>query len=157
MATSKRYTILQAIVTALKTITTASYNTTVKYVSTDLNIDHPDQLDKNKFPACFPYDDDEIKEGLAVFGSTGDNMISTLTIVITSMIYSRVSSQNILKRANLIQDIEKVMVTDTGISNLLIELPDPVSVMTDKGFFKNYAVFDQTFSCKYTYVHSTGG
>lgn len=155
---SIRYDILQAIVTALGTITTTNhYNTTVKYVSTDLNIDHPDQLDKNKFPACFPYDDDEIKEGLAVFGSAGDNMISTLTIVITSMIYSRVSSRNILKRANLIQDIERVMVTDTALSALLIEPVSPKNITTDKGFFKNYSVWDATFDAQYTYVHSTGG
>ena len=157
MATPKRYTILQAVVTALGTIKTPGYNTTVAYVSTDMNIDHPDQLDKNKFPACFPYDEDETKEALAIFGSAGDNMKSTLTIVITSMIYSRISSQNTLKRANLIQDIERKMVTDAGISNLLIELPTPKTVMTDKGFFKNYSVFDQTFECVYTYVHSTGG
>lgn len=158
MATPKRYEILQAIITALGTIkVTNGYNTTVAYVSSDLNIDHPDELDKNKFPACFPYDDEESKEALAIFGSAGDNMQSVLSIVITCMLYSRIASQNTAKRANMIQDVERVMVTNTGISNLLIELPTPTRIITDKGFFKNYAVWDQEFTCLYSYVHNTGG
>lgn len=155
---SIRYDILQAIITALGTITKANgYNTDIAYVSSDLDIDHPDQLDKNKFPACFPYDEDETKDALAIFGDVGDNMQSTLVITITCMVYSRVSSQNALKRTNFMQDIEKVMVTDTGISNLLIELPSPKKVMTDKGFFKNYSTWEQTFECTYIYRHDTGG
>ena len=158
MATPKRYNILQAVIAALKTITVANgYNTTVAYVSDDLDIDHPDQLDKNKFPACFPYDAEETKEPLAIFGGPGDNMQSTLTIIITCMIYSRIKSQNIAKRADMMQDVERVMVTNTDLSALLLELPDPKMIVTDKGFFGNYSVWDQTFHMTYTYVHSTGG
>lgn len=155
---SARYNILQAVITALGTITTGNgYNTTVKYVSDDLNIDHPDQVDKNKFPALFPYDDDEAKDALAIFGGAGDNMQSTLTITVTCMIYSRIKSQNTLKRTNLIQDVEKVIVTDAALSALLIEYPSPIAIITDKGFFGNYSVWDQNFACTYVYVHSTGG
>ena len=155
---SARYDILQAVMTALATITvTNGYNTTVSTVSDDLNIDHPDQVSKSKFPALFPYDDEERKEALAIFGGAGDNMQSTLTIVVTCMIYSRIKSQNVLKRANLIQDVEKVMVTDTALAALLIEIPTPTVIVTDKGFFGNYSVWDQNFDCTYIYVHSTGG
>ncbi len=156
---SARYNILQAVMTALETITVANgYNTTVKSVSDDLNVDHPDQVSKNKFPALFPYDDDESKEALAVFGgSAGDNMQSTLTIIVTCMIYSRIKSQNVLKRANLMQDIEKVMVTNAALTALLIEYPTPTTILTDKGFFENYSVWDQSFQMTYIYRHDTGG
>ncbi len=155
---SERYDILQAVITALGLITIGNgYNTTVKYVSSDLNVDHPDQLDKKRFPACFPYDANEVRSPLAIFGSAGDNMQSTLDITIFCMIYSRTASQNTLKRANMIQDIEKAIVTNTALTALLIEQASPTTIITDRGYFKNYSVWDQNFTATYSYIDTTGG
>ena len=157
MATSIRYKIIQEIKDVLEAITKAnSYLTNVKYVSDKLTLKQPEEMDGNKLPACFILDEDETKEALALFGGAGEDMTSILTVSITSIVYSK-TADTILARTNLIQDIEKAMVTDADLLALLIELPSPISVETDNGYFGNYSVFKQTFECNYIYNHETGG
>lgn len=154
---SVRYQIVQAVIDALEEITIANgYNTDVEYVSSNLNIEHPDQLDKNQFPCCFPYDDDEEKEVMTLYYDTDDDILSKLTIIVTSMVYDK-SGETLLKRTNLMKDVEKTMLNNTTLNALLLEEPDPMEITTDKGFFTNYSVFDQKFLLKYTYSHTTGG
>lgn len=156
MADSERYLILTTVVAALKKITIANgYNTDVAYVSEKLQLKHPQELDKNKFPACFPIDGDEIKESSSI-GSAGDNMLSMFIIEITSMVYDR-SGDTAEARSDLIQDVEKAMVTDATLRALLLERPSPTRVETDKGYFGNYSVFLQEFELQYLYNHAVGG
>ena len=156
---SMRYQILNAVVDALETISIANgYNTDLKYVSTIFNVKHPEEIDKNKLPACFPYDDTESKAPLSIFdnGEIFDDMLATMQVIVTSVVFDR-AADTALKRTNLIQDIEKCLVTDAGLLALLLEKPSPLSVETDRGYFGMYSVFDQTFQLQYVYNHLTGG
>jgi len=156
---SMRYQILNAVVDALETISIVNgYNTDLKYVSTIFNIKHPEEIDKVKLPACFPYDDSETKSGMSLFDNDGvyDDMLATMQVIVTSVVYDR-AGDTALKRTNLIQDVEKCLVTDAGLLALLLEKPSPVSVETDRGYFGMYSVFDQTFQLQYIYNHLTGG
>jgi hypothetical protein len=156
---SMRYQILNAVVDALETISIANgYNTDLKYVSTIFNVKHPEEIDKNQLPACFPYDDTESKAPLSIFdnGEVFDDMLATMQVIVTSVVFDR-AADTALKRTNLIQDIEKCLVTDDSLLALLLEKPSPLSVETDRGYFGMYSVFDQTFQLQYLYNHLTGG
>lgn len=154
--------ILDAFVDALENISIANgYNTNVNYVSETLTIQHPNEIDAGNLPACFPIDDTEQKEQLATLGVDVD-MKSTLTVIVTSVVYSR-SGSTADQRAGLLQDVEKAIVTNTTLFNratgegLLLEPASPISVDTDKGYFGSYSVFDQSFECEYVYNFDTGG
>ena len=157
MANSIRYNIIQEVKDAVESITKSNdYLTNVKFVSDSLTIKHPEDLDKNKLPACFILDEDETKEPLSFFGGAGEDMMSTFTVSITSIVFSR-TGDTILPRTNLLQDIEKAIVTDAAILALLIEPASPTTVETDQGYFGNYSVFKQTFEMQYIYNHTGGG
>ena len=157
MAASIRYNIIQEVKDAVESITKSNgYLTNVKSVSDKLTIQHPEEIDKNKFPACFILDEDEAKEAFTLFHATDPDMNSIFTLSITSIVYDK-QGNTILKRTNLMQDIEKAIVTDAGIRALLIELPSPTTVETDQGYFGNYSVFKQTFEMQYIYNHTGGG
>ena len=153
---SKRYLILTAVVAALEKITVANgYSTDVAYVSDVLELKHPEKMDKNQFPACFPIGADEDKES-ATIGISGDNMVSVLTMDIVSMVYDyHGDTQQI--RDDLIRDIEKAIVTDTDLGALLLERPSPTTVETDRGYFGRYSVTSQEFEVTYRYNHTEGG
>ena len=156
---SARYQILEAVVAALKTIKkSAGYNTDLACVSTVFDIKHPEEIDKNKVPACFPYDDTESKSPLSLFDNAGSaaDMLATMQVIVTSVVYDR-AGDTALKRTNLLQDVEKCLVSNTGLLGLLIEKPSPLSVETDRGYFGMYSVFYQTFQLQYVYNHLTGG
>ena len=153
---SERETILNAVIAALGTISVVNgYATDVKYVSDKLKLKHPQELDKNKFPACFPIDGDEVKEGYAI-GTSGDNVLSTITIIVTSMVYED-DGDTLTARSDLIKDVEKAIVTDAALTALLIERATPTTVETDKGYFDRYSVFSQEFELRYLYNHESGG
>jgi len=157
MATTIRYDIIQEFKSILESVTVANgYVTNVAYVSDKLKIEHPEELDKDKFPACFILDEDETKEPLSIFSTAGEDMQSTLTISVTSIVFDR-SGDTALARTNLMVDIEKAVVGDAGLLALLNEQASPTSVETDQGYFGNYSVFKQKFDCVYLYAHATGG
>jgi hypothetical protein len=156
---SLRYRILNAVVYALQDISIDNgYNTDLKYVSTIFNVKHPEEIDKKNLPACFPYDDTESKSPLSLYDNEGafDDMLATMQVIVTSVVYDR-AGDTALKRTNLLQDIEKAMVTNETLLELLLEKPSPLSVETDRGYFGMYSVFDQTFQLQYVYNHLTGG
>ena len=154
---SIRYDIIQEIKSILEDITVANgFNTNVAFVSDKMNIEHPEGLDGDQLPACFILDEDEIKEPLAFFGGTGEDMTSTLSISVTSIIFDR-EGDTILARTDLMVDIETAIVGDAGLLALLIEPASPTTTETDQGYFGNYSVFKQTFDCVYIYEHATGG
>jgi len=156
-AESERYFILSKVIEVLETISKANgYLTDVNYVSEDLDLEHPEQLDKNKFPALFPIDGDELKEAMAFFGGPGDDMKSTMELVVTGMIHEPLGS-TALPRSNLIKDVEKALVMNDELTALLLERISPTRVVTDKGFFGNYSVFDMVFELTYVYDHEEGG
>ena len=152
---SERYVILTTIIAALEGITVAGgYSTDVAYVSETLKLKHPEELDKNKFPACFPIDADEVKEQMTI----GDeyNLLATLGVVITSMVFDP-HGRTAEARSELIRDVERAMVNNVALNALLLMPPQPTKVETDKGFFGNYSVFSQEFELQYVYNHATGG
>ena len=152
---SARYEILTTVVTALEGITVAGgYATDVAYVSDTLKLRHPEELDKNKFPACFPIDGDETKEQMTI----GDdyNVLAVLTLIVTSMVFDSLG-QTLEARSDLIQDVEKAIVNNVALNALLLMPSQPETVETDKGYFGNYSVFSQEFALKYVYNHEVGG
>ncbi len=156
-AQSERYFILSKVIEVLQTISKANgYLTDVQYVSETLDIKHPQELDKNKFPALFPVDGDEVKEAFALFGGTGDDMQSTIELIVTGMIYDNTGA-TALARSNLIKDVEKAIVMDEELTALLMERASPTRVVTDKGYFGNYSLFDMVFEMVYIYDHEEGG
>ena len=157
MAASIRYNIIQEIKDAVEAILVVNgYLTNVAFVDDKMKIQHPEELDGDEFPACFILDEDETKEALSFFGGAGEDMQSIFTVSITSIIFDR-SGDTILARTNLLQDIEKAIVTDAAILALLIEPASPTTVETDQGYFGNYSVFKQTFEMQYIYNHTGGG
>ncbi len=154
---SIRYDIIQEIKSILEDISVANgFNTNVAFVSDKMKIEHPEELDGDELPACFILDEAETKEPLAFFGGTGEDMTSTLSISVTSIVFSR-TGDTILARTDLMVDIEKAIVGDAGLLALLIEPASPTVTETDQGYFGNYSVFKQTFDCVYIYEHATGG
>lgn len=154
---SIRYDIIQEIKSILEGITVVNgYNTDVAFVSDKLRIENPEELDTNKLPACFILDEDETKEPLTIFSDTGKDMMSTLSISVTSIIYDK-EGDTLLARTNLLVDIEAAIVSDAELVAMLIEPASPTTVETDQGYFGNYSVFKQTFSCQYIYAHAGGG
>ncbi len=154
---SIRYDIIQEIKSILEDISVANgFNTNVAFVSDKLKIEHPQELDGDEMPACFILDESEVKEPLSFFGGPDEDMQSTLSISVTSIIFNR-EGDTILARTDLMVDIEKAIVGDAGLLALLIEPASPTTVETDQGYFGNYSVFKQTFDCQYIYAHAEGG
>ena len=154
---SIRYDIIQEFKSILESITVANgYNTDVAFVSDKLIIKVPNDLDGDKMPACFILDENETKEPFSIFSVAGEDMQSTLTISVTSIVFDR-SGDTAMARTDLIVDIESAVVSDAGLLALLIEPASPTTTETDQGYFGNYSVFKQSFDCVYIYNHSGGG
>jgi len=147
---SIRYDIITEIKSILEDIDAVSF------VSDKLKIEHPEELDKNKLPACFILDEDETKEALTIFSDTNKDMTSIFTFSITSIVYSK-TGDTLKARTDLMVDIEAAIVSDAGLLALLIEPASPTIVETDQGYFGNYSVFKQTFTCQFIYAHAGGG
>ncbi len=150
MATSIRYNIIQEFKSILEDIST------VNFVSDKLTIKNPNELDGKEFPACFILDEDETREPHTIFSDTGEDMISTFSVSVTSIVFDR-KGDTLLARTNLMVAIEAAIVGDAELLALLIEPASPTTVETDQGYFGNYSVFKQTFDCQYTYAHAGGG
>lgn len=147
---SIRYDIIQEFKSILEDIDS------VNFVSDKLKIEHPQELDGDELPACFILDETETKEALTIFSDGGDDMTSVFSVSVTSIVFDR-EGDTLLARTNLMVAIEAAIVTDADLIAMLIMAPSPETVETDQGYFGNYSVFKQTFSCQYTYAHATGG
>ncbi len=138
-----------------KTIAALSALTSITTVSE--SIKHWEELDKNGFPYSFPIDTDEEKDFFTLTQSTGADMESNLTILVTSMVYSRKNATRDA-RCNLIRDIEQALVTSTAMQSVSGFLTiQPTRVVTDKGTIPNYSVWDQEFMIRYIYESENGG
>ncbi len=146
MADSTRLDIMQAVTTLLEG--TSGVN------SVSEKMEHWEQIDPENIPACFPLDTDEEKEP-AMIGSSGNNMIGTLTVVVTTIVYSA-TDETQQTRTDMIMAIEKSMVNDSALIALTQEIR-PIRVVTDKGQYLNYSIFDQEFEIDYRYSATTGG
>ena len=149
MADPIRTQIIDKVISALSAVTTI---TTVSE-----SIKHWEELDKNGFPYAFPVDTDETKEPFTLQASTGADMLSTLTILVTGMVYS---GTNVTRatRVRMIRNVEKALVTSAAlkaITGFLWILP--TRVVTDKGSIPNYSIWDQEFQIQYIYESSDGG
>ena len=157
MANSVRQNIMVAVVSSLTNIASGStYATDVKFVSE--NIKHWAEVDNSKFPAVFPIDTDETKESFTFRpDGTAYDMKSTLTILVTSYLYSRTGVTS-TARGNLLRDIEKAMMNATAMTTIanVIDIR-PMRVTTDQGTLDNYSIHDQEFAIDYLYNHADGG
>ena len=157
MANSVRQQIMVAVVSSLTNITTDNgYQTDVEFVSE--NIKHFSELGTDKFPAIFPIDTDETKESFTFRESTSaQDMKSTLTVLVTSYLYSR-TGVTVQARSDLLRDIEKALMNATAMTTISnIYDIRPMKVTTDQGTIENYSVHDQEFAIDYTYNHADGG
>jgi len=157
MANSIRQQVMVAVVSSLSNISEYNgYQTDVRFVSE--NIKHFSELDTDKFPAIFPIDTNEAKESFTFRpDSTAGDMKSTLTILVTSYLFSR-TGVTVQARSDLLRDIEKAMMNATAMTTIsnIIDIR-PVNVTTDQGTIDNYSVHDQDFEIDYVYNHADGG
>ena len=157
MANSVRQQVMVAVVSSLTNITSgATYVTNVAFVSE--NIKHFAELGTDKFPAIFPIDTDETKEAFTFGPNTSAlDMKSTLTVLVTSYLYSR-TGVTVQARSDLLRDIEKAMMNATAITTItnIIDIR-PMKVTTDQGTVENYSIHDQEFQIDYLYNHADGG
>ena len=151
-----RKQIMDKVISALSSISTAVSCVTPS-VTVSESIRHPEELDKKDFPWIFPIDTDETKEPWALYGGAGPDMHSTLTVLVTSMVYDRKDSTR-TARCNLIRDVEMILVTSAGIAGVTGVLGvEPTRVVTDKGNVPNYSLWDQEFKVEYIYESDDGG
>lgn len=155
---SKRFDIMEAIIAACEGITIANgYNTDILFVSDILDLKHPKEIDPNKFPGLYPVDMDEEVEEFEVGIGSAAQILSNLQVVITCMVFDTYS-ETLLKRTNLIQDVNKAITQDADLGTLLLERATLTDVVTDKGFYgQTYSVWDQNFSMKYLFDEDLGG
>jgi len=125
----------------------------INYVSE--SISHWEELDHGKFPALFPIDADEIKSPVVLFGGTDEDMRGLLTVIVTGMVYDAENATQV-KRLDLMQKVEKAMVTTSGLTSIIHSVM-PTRVVTDKGALENYSVWDQEFEIEYWYPNEDGG
>lgn len=153
MADSTRLQIMDGVASALQAIDgTGNYVATVTTVTED-TAQHPSKYQTGDFPLCFPIDTDEEREQWCIGASV--NQKSTLTVVITSMVYSSSDSTR-QQRNDLIRDVERAMFAGTTLSSLVLDI-SPTRVVTDGGTIQNYSVWDQEFEVEYIYTSTTGG
>lgn len=145
-----------AVVSSLTNITSsATYVTNVAFVSE--NMKHFSELGNDKFPALFPIDTDEQKEAFTFRGSAAQDMKSTLTVLVTSYLFSR-TGVTVQARSDLLRDVEKAMMNATAMTTManIVDIR-PMKVTTDQGTIENYSIHDQEFQIDYTYNHADGG
>ena len=157
MANSVRQQVMVAVVSSLTNITSsATYVTNVAFVSE--NIKHFAELGTDKFPAIFPIDTDETKEAFTFRpDSSALDMKSTLTVLVTSYLFSR-TGVTVQARSDLLRDIEKAIMNATAMTTItnIIDIR-PMKVTTDQGTIENYSIHDQEFQIDYLYNHADGG
>lgn len=156
MANSTRQDIMIAVLSALSNITTArGYQSSVKTCTE--SIKHWQEVGQDNFPALFPIDSDEAKEPFTFRDTSAQDMKSTLTIVVTSYLYSR-TGVTASARCDLLRDIECAMLNATAMTTITNVLDiRPVRVTTDQGTIENYSIHDSEFAIDYTYNHVNGG
>lgn len=129
--------------------------TTITTVSESIR--HPEELDKNGFPYSFPIDTNEEKTPFTLQQSAGSDMDSTLTMLVTSMVYSRTNATR-TARCDLIRKIEKALVGSTAMQAVSgFVWIQPTRVATDQGTIPNFSVWDQEFEIRYIYESDNGG
>jgi hypothetical protein len=148
---------MAAVVSSLSNISEYNgYQTDVEFVSE--NMKHFSELGTDKFPAVFPIDTNEQKESFTFRPDTAcGDMKSTLTILVTSYLFSR-TGVAVQDRCDLLRDIEKALMNATAMTTIsnIIDIR-PVRVTTDQGTIENYSVHDQEFAIDYVYNHADGG
>lgn len=146
---SLRQQIMDAVIDTLEGISG------VNLVSESLK--HWEEMDRDEFPALFPIDTDETKEPFVLRQSSAtQNMKSTLTLVVTGMIYSA-TDETRQARCDMIQAVEKaICYTGSALLNLT-HYVTPSRVTTDRGSIENYSIWDQEFEIEYLYAIEDGG
>lgn len=149
MADSKRKLIMDAALADLALIEG------VAYVSE--RIVHWEELDRSKFPALFPLDEDEEKSPY-VFTSIGkaEDRKSVLTLRVTGYVYAA-DDETRASRVALIQAVEKTLCAVGGKVLEVAHSVEPRRVITDKGTIPNYSIWDQEFAIEYHYRQADGG
>jgi len=154
MADSVREQIMDAVVTALKTISRINgYETDVKLVSEQWK-GYQNTLPKD-IPSVYPIDTDETKEPGAVGIGAANDTQAVLTVVCTCIVTAQHNATRI-KRTNLIRDVEKALVNDTSLLGL-VEWIEPTTIVTDGGTIVDISIWDQTFELTYIYNSTAGG
>ena len=146
MADSKRMQVMDAVLSALSNIST------ILYVSERLQ--HWEELDASKFPACFPIDGDELKEPHVIFESADEDMHSTLTLLLTCYVYDADGATR-QARCDMIKVIEEEFAVRASALNALVVSILPTRVTTDRGTIDNYSIFDCEYAVEYLYNHTS--
>jgi len=147
---------MDAVIAALTGITVANgYVTEIGSVSDQKPPDHPEQIDVQNFPACFPIDADEKQDWFALKSSTND-VRGDLTVIVSCAVFNIEATGLRHARTNLMRDVSKALLNDTTLLALVLDA-NPGEIISDKGYFENYSTWDQYFTFGYSYDSSVGG
>lgn len=143
---SARQDVYNAVVAALGASTGVSYITTKNEAWWDWA--------PNRFPGVRARDGGEELLPLSYFGSTAINdMEASMTIDVSGYVQDLTNQSVADKRAELIAEIQKVMLTSTGITDVTADVW-PISVETDDGVVDNYGWCNCKFKVRYFYKHA---
>jgi hypothetical protein len=100
-----------------------------------------------------PIDADEVRGWESLDGS--HDRRGELDIIISCVVWDTLGATR-TKRLELMQDVEKAMLTDATLAALIIDI-DSTDIVTDKGTLVKYSVWDQRFRITYFYDSGNGG
>ena len=154
MPDSVRKQILDRVLALMATITTTNgYNTTVKKVSeTSMALT---EIPNKWIPYVQPMDLDEERETIANPNGSSNSQQGIIDLRISCLVYDKENTTR-TKRLNLMQDVEKAMLTDSALDALCLDI-EPTRVVTDDGNFRLYSFWDQHFDITYVYDRDNGG
>ncbi len=143
---STRKTVYDAVVAAF------GYSTGIAYVTRDL--EQWWDWGSDRFPAVRVIDKSEELKPFAYLGSTDtQDMEATITMSVSGYVHDLTDQNLPEKRSALITNIQKIMLTSTGIKDVTADVW-PIGVDTDEGVIDNFAWCECEFKVRYFYSHA---
>lgn len=143
---SERQGVYDAVVAALGASTGINYVTRDSEQWWDWNSD--------RFPGVRAIDQTEELKPLGYWGSTAvDDMEAVITVSVSGYVQDLTNQDLVGKRSELIANIQKTMLTSTGIKDVVGDVW-PIGVETDEGVLDNFAWCECTFKVRYFYNHA---
>lgn len=143
---STRQTVYDAVVAAFGLSTGIAYVTRDYEQWWDWNSD--------RFPGVRIVDKQEELKPLSYWGSTDvSDMEAIITMGVSGYVHDLKNQTLTEKRSALIADIQKIMLTSTGITDVVQDVW-PIGVDTDEGVLDNFAWCECEFKVRYHYNHT---
>jgi len=128
------------------------YSTGIAYVTRDQESWW--DWNSDKFPGVRVIDKQEELKPLCYFGSTDtQDMEAVITMGVSGYVHDLTNQTLAEKRNALIADVQRIMLTSTGISDVTADVW-PIGTDSDEGVLDNFAWFECDFKVRYFYNHA---